>query len=331
MKQFFPLLTRICLLAAAAALLPQLSAGAQTVTPADFAPSATYLFASRDTCELFLDVYDPAPGSETAIDGKAKPAILWLFGGGFVSGERSHPHYLPWFKLLCDNGYRVITADYRLGLKGQKMGFGLFSIIPSAKKVVEACAEIGVQDLFSAVTYILDNADALGVDKDKIVVAGSSAGAMISVTAEWEICNGMPNASVLPQGWNFAGVMSFSGAIMSDRGTPSWKERPCPQLLFHGTADKIVPYNKTQVFKIGMFGSSSLAKQLRKRGYPCSIIRFEGHSHEIASSMLELWSWEKQWLEEEVVGGTPWENDELVTDSGIPIPDWTSASYKTLY
>jgi hypothetical protein len=36
---------------------------------AQIAPDATYMFAQRDTCDLYMDVYDPADGSENAIDG----------------------------------------------------------------------------------------------------------------------------------------------------------------------------------------------------------------------------------------------------------------------
>ena len=32
-------------------------------------PDGTYLFEKRDTCDLFLDVYNPAKGSETTFNG----------------------------------------------------------------------------------------------------------------------------------------------------------------------------------------------------------------------------------------------------------------------
>lgn len=43
-------------------------------------PDGTYMFAQRDTCDLYLDVYDPAPGSVTTLDGKTKPTVLFMFG-----------------------------------------------------------------------------------------------------------------------------------------------------------------------------------------------------------------------------------------------------------
>ena len=47
-------------------------------------PDGTYMFAQRDTCDLYLDVYDPAPESVTTLDGKTKPTVLFMFGGGFI-------------------------------------------------------------------------------------------------------------------------------------------------------------------------------------------------------------------------------------------------------
>ena len=49
-------------------------------------PDGTYMFEKRDTCDLFLDVYQPAKGSKTSINGKEKPTIVFLFGGGFIRG-----------------------------------------------------------------------------------------------------------------------------------------------------------------------------------------------------------------------------------------------------
>ena len=49
-------------------------------------PAGTYLYAQRDTCDLFMDIYYPSAGSETHIDGKEKPTVIFMFGGGFIGG-----------------------------------------------------------------------------------------------------------------------------------------------------------------------------------------------------------------------------------------------------
>ena len=33
-------------------------------------PDGTFLFARRDTCDLYLDIYRPAEGAATTLDGK---------------------------------------------------------------------------------------------------------------------------------------------------------------------------------------------------------------------------------------------------------------------
>lgn len=95
--------------------------------PEDFCiePDGTYLFTQRDTCDLFMDVYDPAPGSDSLLCGKKKPTIIFAFGGSFARGRRDAENYLPWFKSMSLNGYRIVSIDYRLGLKGiDKVGGG---------------------------------------------------------------------------------------------------------------------------------------------------------------------------------------------------------------
>ncbi len=53
-------------------------------------------------------------------------------------------------------------------------------------------------------------------------------------------------------------------------------------MFFHGSADKLVPYNNTRFFNIGMFGSNTLAKQFRKNGYPYLFYSMEGNGHEVS-------------------------------------------------
>ena len=61
----------------------------QTGMPAQ--AQETYKFADRDTCSLYLDIWRPAQDAVRSIDGKEKPAVLFVFGGGFVMGSRNDP------------------------------------------------------------------------------------------------------------------------------------------------------------------------------------------------------------------------------------------------
>ena len=166
-------------------------------------PDGTYLFVQRDTCDLFMDVYNPASGSNTTAFGLEKPTVIFMFGGGFIGGTRDDADYHKWFRQMTENGYRVISIDYRLGLKGSnKVGVAQVNVLDKA-------IHMAVEDLFSATNFILDNADQFGVRPDNIVISGSSAGAITVMQAEYEIANNTAWASVLPAGFNYAGLMSF--------------------------------------------------------------------------------------------------------------------------
>jgi hypothetical protein len=113
---------------------------------------------------------------------------------------------------------------------------------------------MGVEDLYSATNFLNDNAKELGIDPSALVIAGSSAGAIIAMQAEYEICNGTSWTKVLPKGFRYAGVMSFSGAILSREGKVDYKVySPAPTLMLHGTSDELVPYSQIAFFNLGFF------------------------------------------------------------------------------
>lgn len=73
-------------------------------------------------------------------------------------------------------------------------------------------------DLYDATAYVCDHASAWSVDKTRIVASGSSAGAITVLMGEYGICNGHPLArQKLPQDFNYAGVISYAGAILTRR------------------------------------------------------------------------------------------------------------------
>ena len=277
-----------------------------------YSPTGTYLFSTKDGQDLFMDDYHATAGSETTLDGKTKPTIVYMFGGGFVMGTRNDKRFMPWFKKFNDAGYRVISIDYRLGMKGVKTSGGVGSV-----KAFRHSAEIAAEDLFSATAYLIANKDALGIDPSNLVITGSSAGAIAVLEADWLLSNGRAS-DFLPDGFRYAGVMPFAGAIISMEGVPSYKVPPAPTAFFHGTDDRIVNYKKVHVLKWGLFGSDKLAKIFRKNGYTYNIYRFEGNSHEIASTFIRTFPEQIRFLETNVVRGQKRTVDSSIDDPDIP-------------
>lgn len=283
---------------------------------ADFLnPDGTYMYERRDTCDLYMDVYEPAKGSKTKFEGIQKPTVIFMFGGGFIHGTRDDKSYNSWFKKLTANGYRVISIDYRLGLKGaNKVGVAQVNMLDNA-------IHMAVEDLFSATNFILENADQFGVAADNIVISGSSAGAISVMQAEYEIANKTAWASVLPEGFNYAGVMSFSGAILSREGKVDFKSEPCPVMMLHGTADKLVPYKQIAILNLGFFGGGKLVRRFEKYGLNYNMFHFVDYGHEIAGSMYSTFDLQLDFLEKNVM-----QKKKRIVEAWISDPDvWKGA------
>ena len=105
--------------------------------------------------DAFLDVYYPS-----GIEGTSRslPTIVWVHGGGFVSGSKDHiSNYL---KILAGKGYTVVGVDYSLAPR---------KTYPTPLRQVNA-----------ALDHLVKHAQALHVDASRFVLAGDSAGAQIS-------------------------------------------------------------------------------------------------------------------------------------------------------
>ncbi len=321
-------------------LLTALFSAAGKPAPEDtYPPHGTYLFAQKGGQSLYMDDYLPAKGSETVLDGREKPAIIFVFGGGFISGTRNDPYYKNWFKALNDNGYRVFSIDYRTALTGARIKGGAAAFNQFYDAVL-----VSSDDLFSATAYLIAHAEELGIDPGNLVVSGSSAGAMTVLQADWILaCRGsdrptregysaeaaQPALAELPEGFRYAGVMSFSGAILSRQGKPDYATPPAPTLFFHGTADKIVNYKNIHVLNIIFAGSDTLARIFRKKGYPFSIYRFEGNSHEIAAAFMPTLPEQLRFLDT-LVRGRGRTVDASVDDPDI-VPSQGMSNRKDLY
>lgn len=91
-----------------------------------------------------------------AVDDRARPAILFLHGGGMVVGS-AHGFRRNAAALAHEHGAVVVSVDYRLAPE---------TPFPGPQ-----------EDCYAALAWLTDNAASLGVDPRRIAVMGESAGA----------------------------------------------------------------------------------------------------------------------------------------------------------
>ena len=139
----------------------------------------TFHYATNDGEELYLDRYMLDVETDAP-----RPCMIFAFGGGFVRGERDHEYYSIYFDRLAREGIVVVSIDYRLGLRNLQPDGGMIAMI----SIFDNAVNIAVEDMYAATNYVIDNAEAWMVDTSKIMISGSSAGAITAVQAEWMSC-----------------------------------------------------------------------------------------------------------------------------------------------
>lgn len=233
----------------------------------------TFIYNIVGSDTLRLDLY------ETSGIDKPSPALIFAFGGGFVNGERDRSDYIGMFEFLAHNGISVVSIDYRTQLRHlTSADTGSMSRMVDCLTDAITCA---VSDFLSATGYVLSNAASWNIDPSLIFASGSSAGAITALQAEYMLCNTPGGIGGFPADFNFAGVISFAGAIFSE-GELEWTRTPAPMLLFHGDADSNVPYTDATINSDGLYGSGPISKSLADKGVKHWLHTFKGVDHAIA-------------------------------------------------
>ncbi|HEY8544356.1 MAG TPA: alpha/beta hydrolase [Acidimicrobiales bacterium] len=174
---------------------------------------------------LLLDVYEPAGDT---VD--ARPAIVWVHGGGFSQGSKTSPELVEQANLFARKGYLNVSITYRLWPGG---------CFPVTAQCVQAIVD-AKHDAQAAVRYLRAHAAELGVDPDRIAIAGTSAGAITALNVAYGSDDvGDSGNPGYPS--TVRGAVSLSGAALTTSPDPGEPGAP-KALLFHGTADPIVPY-----------------------------------------------------------------------------------------
>ena len=142
---------------------------------------------------------------------------------------------------------------------------------------------MAVEDLYDATSFVAGKSAEWGIDPARIVACGSSAGAITVLQGAYFIANENPLTAKLPDGFDYAGVISFAGAVVDMADDLTWKRAPAPIMLFHGDADSNVPYGALRMGGAGIFGSDYIARQLSDMKSPYYFYSVEGADHALAT------------------------------------------------
>lgn len=228
----------------------------------------TYTYKEIEEAKLKLDFYKPENLK------KETPLILFVHGGGFSGGSRNNNRIKTFANFMAKRGYAVASITYRLIMKNKGFGCGT----KSEYKI--NAFDTASEDISYAIKYLLENKKKFNINDTKIILAGSSAGAEAILNLAYVYDN-----KILAKKFKFAGLISMAGAVVSvDKIN---KKTAIPTQFFHGTDDKLVPYNiaphhycnTDDLGYLMLYGSRAIADKLDTLNKPYYIFSVKNGNH----------------------------------------------------
>ena len=190
---------------------------------------------------LTLNVWTPA----TMTAGEKLPVMVWIYGGGFITGSTSEPRQDG--AHLTTKGVIVVSFNYREGI------FGFFTYPALAAESPEhATGNYGLLDAVAALHWVQGNIAAFGGDAENVTVFGESAGSFaVSALMASPLAHGLFAHAIGESGGAFGGpTLHFQPAATREARDEDFartqlhadtlaalRALPAEQLLTAATAD----------------------------------------------------------------------------------------------
>ena len=157
-----------------------------------------YRAAEGEDC-LRLNVW--TPGID---DGKKRPVMVWLHGGGFTNGSGNEQPSYDGENLARRGDVVVITLNHRLNV------FGYLDLSKYGAKYAQS-ANAGMLDLVAALEWVRDNVGGFGGDPGNVTIFGQSGGGgKVSALMAMPSAKGLFHRAIVESG-------SMSQAMTPDR------------------------------------------------------------------------------------------------------------------
>ena len=112
---------------------------------------------------LNLNVWTPAP------DGKKRPVLVWMHGGGFSAGNSIEQDGYHGANLARAGDIVFVSVNHRLNAFG-------FSDLSAAGPAFKNSGNVGVMDLVASLQWVHDNIANFGGDPGNVTIMGQSGG-----------------------------------------------------------------------------------------------------------------------------------------------------------
>ena len=113
---------------------------------------------------LNLNVWTPAP------DGKKRPVLVWMHGGGFSSGNSVEQDGYTGANLARGGDIVFVSVNHRLN------AFGFTDLSSSGNPAFKESGNVGILDLVASLQWVHDNIANFGGDPGNVTIIGQSGG-----------------------------------------------------------------------------------------------------------------------------------------------------------